>query len=98
MIVTSRYSVTQILFPGSSYGTSLTAANIRSALEQGTLSYKTRYTTGTERLDTIAAQEYGDGRYWWVLAAASEIGWGMQVPPGTYLRIPELSDIMTYMG
>lgn len=98
MIVSSRYSSTKAIFPGTYYGTSQTASNIRTAIEQGALSYKTRYTTGAERLDTVAAQEYGDGRYWWVLAAASEIGWSMQVPPGTYLRVPELNDVMAYLG
>lgn len=98
MIVTSRYSKTQTVFPGRYYGSTETSVNIRTALEQGSLSFKTRYTTGTERLDTIAAQEYGDGRYWWILAAASDIGWGMQVPPGVYLRIPALNEVMKYMG
>ena len=42
-----------------------------------------------ERLDTIAGKIYGDSNYWWVIAAASGIGWPLQVPPGTLLRIPE---------
>jgi nucleoid-associated protein YgaU len=50
-------------------------------------------TRGLERLDTIAGVAYGDGRYWWVLAAASNIGWGLQVPPGTIIRIPDLSQV-----
>jgi len=94
----SRYSNTRTIFPGNYYGTSSTVASIRAALEQGTLSFRTRYTTGNERLDTIAAQEYGDGRYWWVVAAASDIGWGMQVPPGVYLRLPNINEVMVYLG
>ena len=43
------------------------------------------------RLDHLAAQNYGDGSYWWVIAAASSIGWGLQVPAGTIISIP--SDI-----
>ena len=41
-----------------------------------------------ERLDQLAGVMYGDGTLWWVIAAASGIGWCMQVPPGTRLRIP----------
>jgi nucleoid-associated protein YgaU len=51
-----------------------------------------------ERLDVLAGQIYNDARYWWVLAAASDIGWGMQVPPGTVIRIPDLSDIANLIG
>jgi len=41
-----------------------------------------------DRLDTLAAQAYGSGIYWWIIAAASGIGWAPQVPPGTLLIIP----------
>ena len=51
-----------------------------------------------ERLDVLAGQIYGDARYWWVLAAASDIGWGLQVPPGTLIRIPQLSDVINLIG
>lgn len=42
-----------------------------------------------ERLDSLAGKIYGDSNYWWVIAAASGIGWPMQIPPGTLLRIPD---------
>lgn len=52
-----------------------------------------------ERLDTIAYQVYGVASYWWIIAAASGIGWGMQVPPGTILAIPKILDeIYAYVG
>jgi len=55
--------------------------------------------TKADRLDIIAGREYGNGRYWWVIAAASGIGWGMQVPPGTNLRIPiNLGDVEGLVG
>lgn len=48
-----------------------------------------------ERLDTIAVDAYGSASYWWVIAAASGIGWGLQLPPGTIVRIPiNLSQIV----
>lgn len=42
-----------------------------------------------ERLDMLSGKIYGDSNYWWVIAAASGIGWALQVPPGTLLRIPD---------
>ena len=51
-----------------------------------------------QRLDHIAAQKYGDPSYWWVIAAASGIGWGLQCPPGTILRIPtNLAKVLAYV-
>ena len=44
--------------------------------------------TETDRLDTLAGSVYGDGRLWWVIAAASGIGWWTQVPSGTLVLIP----------
>lgn len=53
---------------------------------------------GAERLDTIAGDVYGDGRYWWVIAAASNIGWGLQVPAGTLLTVPDLAQVLAIVG
>jgi hypothetical protein len=41
-----------------------------------------------QRLDLVSANFYGSAEYWWVIAAASGIGWQCQVPPGTLLKIP----------
>lgn len=47
-----------------------------------------------QRLDKIAHDFYGDARLWWIIAAASGIGWWLQVPPGTLLKVPtELEQI-----
>jgi hypothetical protein len=47
------------------------------------------------RLDQLASERYGSASYWWVIAAASGVGWGLQLPAGTVIRIPiNLSDIL----
>jgi hypothetical protein len=59
-----------------------------------------RYITSTQadRLDSLAGAFYGDGRYWWVLAIASGIGWGLQMPPGTVITVPDLKDVEKILG
>ena len=41
-----------------------------------------------QRLDHLAFDYLGDSTLWWVLAALSNIGWGLQVPAGTIISIP----------
>lgn len=89
----SRYSRTPILKLGEQYGTSTAQTKIREAIKNGTIKTREIVVRGAERLDTIAGSTYGDARYWWVLAAASDIGWGLQIPPGTIIRIPDLNDV-----
>ena len=68
---------------------------IRDAMKTSSITYKTIVLKEGERLDRIAGQVYGDGRLWWVIAAASNIGWWMQVPPGTTIRVPtDMGEIM----
>jgi hypothetical protein len=83
---------------GKRYGTSRSIEAIRGGIVNGTIRFKERTLQGDERLDTVAGVEYGDGEYWWVIAAASGIGWGLQVPPGTYLRVPVLDDVLATVG
>ena len=73
-------------------------ANINSkiyrAVQNGEIPYKTYVTTSGDRLDHIAYKEYDDAHYWWIIAAASGIGWWMQMTEGTVLNIPtNISDI-----
>ena len=89
----SRYARTPVLNFGAQYGTSRAREAIQKAIANGTLATKPLIVRGAERLDTLAGALYNDGRYWWVLAAASNIGWGMQVPPGTQLNVPNLGDV-----
>ncbi len=88
----SRYiSVDKI--DGIKYGTSEISTKIRQGVLDGTIQCSTHVVKEGERLDTIAGERMGSGGYWWAIAAASGIGWGLQVPPGTLLRIPPAGQI-----
>jgi nucleoid-associated protein YgaU len=78
---TARLGLTSLGTPGSVHA-------IRAAIKAKALSTTTYVTSGNERLDTIAGKKYGNSRLWWLIAAASNIGWALQVPPGTRLLIP----------
>ena len=72
---------------------------LRSGINSGSIPIVKKITaTGQDRLDSLAGSVYGDAKYWWVLAVASGIGWGLQIPPGTIINIIRLSDIETLMG
>jgi hypothetical protein len=93
----SRYANAPIMAFGQFLGTSTVISAIRSAVKSGALPVKTIVVRGRERLDTIAGDVYGEGRYWWILAAASNIGWGLQVPPGTVISVPELNAALSFL-
>jgi len=61
---------------------------IRQAVSSGQIATRELVLVEGQRLDQIAGQLYGDGRYWWIIAATSGIGWAHQVPPGTRLLVP----------
>ena len=78
-------------------GTNTISNRIQKAVQDGVINVKTKILSEGERLDTIAALVYGDSAYWWIIAAASGIGWPLQVPPGTYLSIPvDLNEVFRY--
>lgn len=83
-----RYSRTPTLRGGTYFGTASAGKIIRTAVISGNLDVQVYILQEGERLDTLAGQHYGDARLWWVIAAASGIGWGLQVPPGTQIYIP----------
>lgn len=87
----SRYSRTIVLSGGSRLGTGRAHELIHTAIKNGSLPYREVVIKGYERLDTIAGEVYGDAEYWWILAASSDIGWGVQVPPGTIIKIPNIN-------
>jgi hypothetical protein len=94
----SRYSRAPVLAFGTQYGTSTAASVIRAAIANGDLPTREIYLRASERLDVLAGQVYGDSRYWWVLAAASDIGWGLQIPPDTVIKIPDLAAVGRLIG
>ena len=84
----SRYSNDASIKGGRLLKTAGATTRIRLAYNTGRIVCKERILKESERIDHVAAQELGDGRLWWVIAAVSGIGWGMQLPPGTILKIP----------
>lgn len=94
----SRYARAPILELGRRFGTSNAIVAIRRGIEDGSIPYEELYTRGHVRLDMLAFDRYGDGRDWWIIAAASGIGWAPQVSPGTYIRIPEHDSVLRIIG
>lgn len=91
----SRYENVTKIGAGRQYGTSQGHYNIRNAAINGALSVRVHVLQEGERLDIIAGREYGDSRFWWVISAASGIGWGLQVPAGTGILVPrDLNQVM----
>ena len=68
---------------------------IKPTINNNQITYKNIIMEYGTRLDIIAEKEYGDSTYWWVIAAASKIGWGLQVPEGVVLTIPNLGQVLT---
>lgn len=81
----------------STYGglaTSRSVQRIRNAVKMGRISIVKKVLKQGQRIDQIAFDTYGDSRLWWIIAAASNIGWWLQCPPGTELSIPnDLSQV-----
>ena len=78
---------------------SLTSTKIFQAVNNGLINCQTKILEEGERLDTVASLVYGDAAYWWVIAAASGIGWSLQVTAGTYLQIPtDLNQVFRYVS
>jgi hypothetical protein len=95
---TSRLKNDSILFDEkrkSFFGKPDHIEKIRSGLKNGSIRINETLILGEgQRLDMIAGQKYGDARYWWILAIASNIGYGLQLPPGTVVIVPNIADIL----
>ena len=94
-----RYNRVTTVKGGKQYGTSRACNSIYHATRNGTIASYKRVTLEGERLDILAGKIYGDASLWWVIAAASGMGWGLQVPPNSVLIIPSnLEEIALYVG
>lgn len=90
----SRYKNSPRINFGSQHGTSRAFVAVRNAVISGAIPINEVVTlTGNQRLDHLAAIYYNDAKLWWVLAAASEIGWALQVPPGTVITVPDIAAV-----
>jgi hypothetical protein len=93
-----RYERTPVIGLNFRYGTSYAIPVIRAAVENGSIRTKELILLESERLDILAGKEYGDGSLFWIIGAASNIGWCLQVPAGTRILIPSLKDIADIVG
>lgn len=84
----SRYASDGTTGGGKLLSTNGAIVRIRQAVSNGTLAVNYMVIKEGDRLDVIAGRIYGDGRLWWIIAAASNIGWWLQVPAGTRITIP----------
>jgi nucleoid-associated protein YgaU len=95
----SRYTKDRLAYDGQGLSTPGAIEAIRLGIRDGYVAISRQLTiTQGDRLDNISGAVYGDGRYWWVLAAASNVGWSMQVPPGTVINVPDLKGIEKLVG
>ena len=90
----SRYKIDPKINDGSQLSSAAATRVVRAAIKNGELGIERQVVvTGADRLDTLAGSIYGDSRYWWVLAASSNIGWGLQIPPGTVVNVVDIREV-----
>ena len=94
----SRYTFVSRIDDGQGIGAWSNGQIIFNAVLSGTLEADTIVLTQGQRLDHLAGQYYGDSSYWWIIAAASGIGWAMQCPAGTVIKIPKNLDAALSIG
>jgi len=91
-----RYTFSGLFNNGEGKANPRVSSKIYIGVTSGQISFTAKKLNRFERLDSLAAEAYGDPSYWWIIAAASGIGWGLQLPPGTIVRIPSnLSQVLT---
>lgn len=84
---TSRYANSQTALITSGRGTNLTI--VASRPQPWAFAYTSYRLNAEDRLDLLAANNFGDGVYWWKIADANpEILDWTSVEPGTIIRIP----------
>ena len=91
-----RYTYARPINQGEGRANPRISSKIYKGVINGTISFKAKKLKNNQRLDHLASEHYGSSKYWWIIAAASGIGWNMQAPPGTIVRIPSsLGDILS---
>ena len=95
----NRYNRDSRIKAGTQLGTNTAAYRIQQGIKQGKITVRREILKSGERLDHIAGRVYGDSRLWWIIAAASKIGWGLQLPPGVVVVIPKnLAQVQQFVG
>ena len=90
-----RYTFGKRINRGQGFANPRTSSKIFRACEAGVIPFSTIALRGGQRLDVLAHETYGDASFWWVIAAASGIGYAMQASHGSIIRIPNnLSDVI----
>ena len=97
-MATSRYLLTPRVNFNAQYGTSETVAKIRNGIATNQISVNVIFLKEVVRLDTLAGQYYGEAKYYWLISAASNIGWSLQIPPNTRIVIPNLQQALQFLG
>lgn len=92
-----RYGKTKILGLNFRFGTSQAIPILRQNIANGNIKYSEHILEENERLDILAGKVYGDSSLYWILAACSDIGFVLQVPPGTLIKIPDINDVAKYV-
>ena len=86
--MSSRYVNDRTLRGGSQKASPRAARILRAAVRSGRVNTRIVVLGQDNRLDIIAYQYLGDPTLWWTIAVLSNIGWAMQLPPGTRLVVP----------
>lgn len=86
-MATSRYAFVPRI-SSEKISTTDVSSRIYFAVKRNEIRYNTTRLSEGRRLDHVASQTYGDHTLWWVIAAASGIGWGLQCPADTVINIP----------
>ena len=77
---------------GGKLASATAVPKIRRARELGLIPTRDYIVQESLRLDLLANKFFQDPQLWWVLATLSDIGWGLQIPPGTIIRVPQNLD------
>lgn len=85
----SRYSDSDLELIASGRGTNLTV--VPSEQTEWAFNYTYHLVDGSDRMDLLAQQYYGDPRMWWRIADGNPeiIDW-TTLTPGTTIRIPSV--------